>query len=152
MRNRVYIALAVVLGILAGVIGWQVLRLREPVYQGTRLSIWLEQCEWSARGETGPKAKSKKGAEMAIRQIGTNAIPILLEWLRHKDLSEVLKASHLWGPIQPQKCVKVHCHERESPWNQGFSFSITYKLVRFRERGGGLSVLTFFHANRNASR
>jgi hypothetical protein len=64
------------------------------------LSVWLEQYAWSARGETGPQGEAKKGAEMAIRQIGTNAIPILLEWLRHKNLSEVLKASHLWGPIQ----------------------------------------------------
>jgi hypothetical protein len=42
MRRRVYIALAVLLVMLAGVIAWQVLRLREPVYQGKRLSYWLE--------------------------------------------------------------------------------------------------------------
>jgi hypothetical protein len=41
MLKRVQIALAVVLVILAGVIGWQGLRLREPVYQGRRLSDWL---------------------------------------------------------------------------------------------------------------
>jgi len=34
MQKQVQIALAVLLVILAGVIGWQVLRLREPVFQG----------------------------------------------------------------------------------------------------------------------
>ena len=42
MRKRVYIALAVLLVTLAGVIAWQVRRLREPVYQGEPLSFWLE--------------------------------------------------------------------------------------------------------------
>jgi C-terminal processing protease CtpA/Prc len=42
MRKRVQIALAVLLVILAGVIGWQVLRLREPVYHGQCLSVWLK--------------------------------------------------------------------------------------------------------------
>jgi C-terminal processing protease CtpA/Prc len=41
MRKRVHIALAVLLVILAGVSGWQVLRLREPVYQGKPLRVWL---------------------------------------------------------------------------------------------------------------
>jgi hypothetical protein len=47
MRKRVYIALAVVLIILAGVITWQALHLREreterePVYQGKGLRVWL---------------------------------------------------------------------------------------------------------------
>jgi C-terminal processing protease CtpA/Prc len=42
MRKRVYIALAVLLVMLVGVIGWQVLRERQPVYQGKRLSVWLK--------------------------------------------------------------------------------------------------------------
>ena len=42
MQKRVYIALAVLLVMLAGVIAWQVLHLREPIYQGKRLSSWLE--------------------------------------------------------------------------------------------------------------
>src|SRR5271169_2879978 len=41
MLKRVQVALAVVLVTLAGVIGWQGLRLREPVYEGRRLSDWL---------------------------------------------------------------------------------------------------------------
>jgi len=36
MRKRVQIALAVLLVALAGVVVWQVMRLREPVYQGSQ--------------------------------------------------------------------------------------------------------------------
>src|SRR5882672_11358501 len=36
-------ALAVLLIAIAGVIAWQVLRLREPAYQGKRLSLWLQR-------------------------------------------------------------------------------------------------------------
>jgi C-terminal processing protease CtpA/Prc len=42
MRKRVYIALAVLLVILAGVVAWQGLREHKPVYQGKRLSVWLK--------------------------------------------------------------------------------------------------------------
>jgi C-terminal processing protease CtpA/Prc len=42
MRKRVYIALAVLLVILAGVVAWQGLHERKPVYQGKRLSVWLK--------------------------------------------------------------------------------------------------------------
>ncbi len=51
MRKRVYIALAVLLVTLAGVMAWQGLRERErePVYQGKRLSVWLRDS--SSTGE-----------------------------------------------------------------------------------------------------
>jgi hypothetical protein len=42
MHKRVQIALAVLLAILAGVSVWQGLREREPLYQGKRLSSWLD--------------------------------------------------------------------------------------------------------------
>ena len=50
MRKQVYIALAVLLVILAGVIAWQGLRLREPVYEDKPLSLWLETLR-KERGE-----------------------------------------------------------------------------------------------------
>jgi len=77
MRKRVQIALAVLLGAILGVLVWQIFRFREPVYQGKRLSVWLEQYgtnHWSA-GQSGDLDKQ---AEIAIRQIGTNAIPLYL--------------------------------------------------------------------------
>jgi hypothetical protein len=46
MRKRVHIVLAVLLVALAGVIAWLGLRQREPVYQGKRLSVWLQGYEF----------------------------------------------------------------------------------------------------------
>ncbi len=93
MPKRVYIALAVLLVILAGVIAWQGLRLRErePEYQGRGLRTWLRE----ARGQSNRQARGR--AEAAIRQIGTNAIPTLLEMLRQKDSPLTSKLIPWWG-------------------------------------------------------
>jgi hypothetical protein len=80
MRKRVYIALAVVLVILAGGSAWLGLREREPVYQGKRLSFWLESLN-----NGGPTGNDSSAAQQAIRHIGTNALPILIAKLRAQD-------------------------------------------------------------------
>jgi S1-C subfamily serine protease len=51
MRKRVYIALAVLLVMLASVAAWQVLRERKPVYQGKWLSVWLKNIDSSPAQE-----------------------------------------------------------------------------------------------------
>jgi HEAT repeat protein len=89
MRKRVQIALAVLLVALAGVIIWQVLREREPIYQGKPLSVWLLQYGTNHWSE-GHWCASRKGeldtqAENAIRQIGTNAIPTCLRIISTRD-------------------------------------------------------------------
>ncbi|MGO8929484.1 MAG: hypothetical protein ACLQU3_21680, partial [Limisphaerales bacterium] len=100
MTKRVQIALAVVLIILAGVIAWQVLREREPVYQGRSLSNWLAGYEplpgvfvlggptvlvtGPGGGPPGYHFDSRK-VDAAVRQIGTNAVPTLFRMLRAKD-------------------------------------------------------------------
>jgi len=79
MRKRVHIALAVLLAALLAVVGWQVMRRQEPVYQGKPLSSWL-----IASATTGsPEAQEQANA--AVRQVGTNALPTLLRMLRAKD-------------------------------------------------------------------
>src|SRR5436309_9540046 len=42
-EKRVQIALAVLLVAVGGVITWQALRLREPVYQGRPLIVWIKE-------------------------------------------------------------------------------------------------------------
>jgi HEAT repeats len=95
MRKRVYIALAVVLVILAGVAAWQGLRQREPVYQGRRLSDWLAayKMEGLAGAETWQVREEQQKAEEAVRHAGTNALPILLRMLRAND--SALKVKYL---------------------------------------------------------
>ena len=91
MRNRGRIVLASVLAAVVGVIGWQVLREREPVYEGKRLSVWLDQYgtnHWTA----GRGGELDRQAETVIRQIGTNAIPTYLKIITTRESRLKLKA------------------------------------------------------------
>src|SRR5437868_3068840 len=76
MRKLVQFALAVLLVAIAGVIVWQVLRLRELVYKGKPLSVWLQSY--------GPDRDSPE-VDDAVRTMGTNVIPALLGMLRAED-------------------------------------------------------------------
>jgi hypothetical protein len=89
MRKRVHIVLAIGLAMVAGAIAWQVLRQREPVYQGRQLGFWLRQ--WATTHLDGDGGDVGHQAETAIRQIGTNAIPLYLEMLTTKESTLKLK-------------------------------------------------------------
>jgi hypothetical protein len=97
MPKRVQIALAVALIILAGVSAWQGLRLREPVYQGKRLSVWLREYRSGLNIGDEDRVRAGNTAKSAIRAIGTNAIPTLLNMLRKKDSFVVSKLVGLWN-------------------------------------------------------
>jgi hypothetical protein len=101
MRNRLQIALAVLLvavgGVIVSVIVWQLLQWREPVYQGESLSSWLNNVD-----STG---KLSASAAEAVRQMGTEALPTLLRMLRAKDSSLKLKLID-WAERQPIVKIK----------------------------------------------
>src|SRR5947209_2980083 len=80
MTKRSILVLAFALVTVVGAVAWQVLSYREPVYEGRRLSVWLEEFN-----KTGGTRDSTRKAREAIRQIGTNALPILLATLRSED-------------------------------------------------------------------
>jgi hypothetical protein len=75
MRKRFRSLLAVLLVAVVGGLAWQVTRPREPVYQGKPLSYWL------VRPARDPNFN-------ALRALGTNAIPTLLQMLRAKDWTD----------------------------------------------------------------
>jgi hypothetical protein len=56
-------------------------REREPVYQGKTLGEWIDSADFRFLG----KPKSNPQAEAAIRHIGTNALPYLMEWIECGD-------------------------------------------------------------------
>ena len=56
------------------------LQPREPVYQGKRLSVWLK----AFIGDSSTEADWARARE-AVRAIGTNALPILMEMFEAKD-------------------------------------------------------------------
>jgi HEAT repeat protein len=79
-----------------------VLHLREPIYQGKRLSSWLEAYKlYGVAGvETWQVRVEQQEADEAVRRIGTNALPTLLRMLRAKDwalkvkLMDLVKRQH----------------------------------------------------------
>jgi HEAT repeat protein len=101
--NRLKIALVVLAVALVGLILWQVVRQREPVYAGTNLSTWLKALyiPISSSSDRWEELDKCKDAEEAVRQAGTNAIPTLLRLLRAKDsalktkLIDLLNSQHI---------------------------------------------------------
>ena len=81
MNKRRRLGLIVVLGLAITAAVFFALRPREPVYQGKRLSEWLDQYEASllARDQTTEQASS------ALRHIGTNALPVFLRMVSVRD-------------------------------------------------------------------
>jgi HEAT repeat protein len=71
------IILATVIIAIVGGVAWRALHPHEPVYGGKNLSMWLD--EYVASDGHLPEA------EVAIRHIGTNAIPQVLKMLAAKD-------------------------------------------------------------------
>jgi HEAT repeat protein len=66
------------LTILAVSLFWVVSQPNEPRYEGRRVSAWVRELQGK-----GPAARAR--AEKALRQIGTNAIPVLRRELRSED-------------------------------------------------------------------
>ena len=61
---------------------WKSFFRPEPAYNGKRLTAWAQQ--YGANHWSGNRAAAKE-AEFAVRQIGTNGIPFLLDLIRAKD-------------------------------------------------------------------
>jgi HEAT repeat protein len=100
MHKRVQIAVAAFIVVVVGVITWQVLYEREPVYQGKTLSIWLEEArpDW-----VSPET------ETAVRAMGTDALPPLLNMVRVRE-SVVRKA--LSELSTRQRWLAIHVRAR----------------------------------------
>lgn len=83
VRKRISPAIAALVLAALGVLLWIGLSpgIREPVYQGKTLHYWLSDF-WPGRNPTPEKREQDK---FAVRQIGTNAIPILLHWISARD-------------------------------------------------------------------
>jgi len=84
-RLRVIVIAAVVL-----FLGWLLshrIEPREPSYQGRRLSTWIYDYFDATRPHSkfpDPRA-TRQAAQHAIKEMGTNAIPTLLQWLQATD-------------------------------------------------------------------
>ena len=89
MSTRRRIGLVLIFGIIAAALAYYTLQSREPVYQGRRLSAWLDEL---TAGMTGPVSNGSpavlenrhRKAKEALRAIGTNALPQLVKYLPEK--------------------------------------------------------------------
>lgn len=117
MRKRVQIALAVLFAAILGVIAWQILLEREPVYQGKRLAFWLRAFDVS---DNEPGKPNFNEAVEAVRDAGTNAFPILLRMLRASDSDLKHRLTRL---AQKQHLIRIYYVPADSQqWaaRQGF--------------------------------
>jgi hypothetical protein len=80
-RRRIIIVLAACVLVGIGIVAFW-LAEREPEYKGKKLSTWLKIYYKDGSGEVGA---AQRDAAEAVRHIGTNAIPSLLNWLRYRD-------------------------------------------------------------------
>ena len=81
---------------------------REPVYQGRTLSSWMNAfpTSWTEVGKPGKSHEDQMLAIGAIDHMGTNAIPMFLQWLQAEDTPMKAKIimflqSHPGVPYQP---------------------------------------------------
>ena len=81
-KRRTIIALLAVVALVVGVLISS--RTREPSYNGRTLSEWLE-IYLTAEKATGTIRQNGRTAAEAVRAIGTNALPFLLEWIRYEQ-------------------------------------------------------------------
>jgi len=98
MRKKHAAAIAILA--LVGIPFWILLGTgkREPVYEGKPLSYWLSDFWPNASKATPHKLQHDR---IAVRDIGTNAIPILLEWIAARD-----------GPLKKRMVTWISQHPR----------------------------------------
>jgi hypothetical protein len=88
-RWRVIIIIFASTALTAGA-AWQVMRPREPVFEGKPLSFWLQGYDPFRGTEPG-----NQKADEVVSQIGTNAIPTLLRMLSTGDPPFIVKLKAL---------------------------------------------------------
>lgn len=88
MTKRARISVGLLLAACFGVCAWQLLRPREryPVFEGRRLSEWLNHHVASTAAVPPYGSPGWQKADDALRSIGTNGIPTLLSMIAAKDL------------------------------------------------------------------
>jgi hypothetical protein len=107
VKKRRQIGLFVGLGLVITAAAFMALRLREPVYQGKRLSEWLRDFD---NGRDNP---GHARAEEAVRAMGTDCLPILLSELRAQDSPLIHKLVRLAGR---QHWLRVSYTRPETRW------------------------------------
>ncbi len=119
MRKPVRIVVAALLVAILGGLVWLVLRPFEPVYQGKRLSVWLQGLnDPPGSGPSGGESKMLYGGwnsgwsrekgeavKEALRHMGPTVVPALRSMIRYRDTPFRLKFKAL---LARQRWIKFH--------------------------------------------
>src|SRR4051812_21119456 len=142
MRKRFRIILAIVIAALVGGAVWQVVRprQREPVYQGKPLSFWL-----GAPYSNRDYRVTTREVEEALSQIGTNAIPTLLQSLRAKDSALTSKILDL---AEKQRFITI----RHTPaWQQNGEAAIGFQILGASAKEAVPALIEIYNQNISGS-
>lgn len=111
---------------IGALILYLVLMPHEPVYHGYSLTQWLDDYYVDSRSDINDDSPHTE-AYFAIRAIGTNALPTLLDWVTHDPPAPNPRlaqfADHLPSAIADNRFVwKItHPEWRPNNWPQAFS-------------------------------
>ena len=94
------VVLAALTGILLGSLVWaQIFKPpHDPVYRGKTLSVWLRT--YAASSSSGRHSPEWNEANDAVRHMGTNCLPVLLQMLGTRD-SKLTLSVVAWARIIP---------------------------------------------------
>jgi HEAT repeat protein len=114
---------AVLLSLFAGVIYWEIVPSREPMIDGKPLSFWLDQYSVTLTGGGEGRMAQREKAEGAIRQLGTNAIPQLLQMLREQDGRLKAKLLELF---QKQRFIRI---SYKPAWVRNYEAELGFRIL-----------------------
>jgi hypothetical protein len=94
LSRTAWIAIALITALLLGALALGLKRSREPQFQGRRISLWLE--DYAAQRDVP--------FDKALREIGTNSLPFVVQELEKNDFPWRFKYRQLWlkcpSPLQ----------------------------------------------------
>ena len=79
----------------------------EPRHKGKKLSAWIKVYQ-----DAGEASSDEERARMAVRAIGTNALPYLTRWIVSSNMDEVMQAKlafEMLGPIAAPAVPSLIC-------------------------------------------
>jgi hypothetical protein len=134
---------AVLLVAVVAAVVWLLMPSPEPVYQGKRLSYWLagyDTGNYNLAHPKGPSPASLAEADEAIRQIGTNACPILLRMLQQPNSSLTVR---LFDLVQKQNFFKIPF----APANLNWKALTAFGALGSRASNAVPGLVAIFEAN-----
>ena len=87
MARRLYIVIVLLVAGVFGLLLWQASGPREPTHEGRTLSSWLDHHVPSSAAQPAYNSPGWHKAEEALRAMGTNGIPTLVEMIGAKEPS-----------------------------------------------------------------